>query len=57
LALSLPDSPPGIKQAKDRYLNVELPKIKAALERFKNPSENALRARENLGDLFWLEKQ
>jgi hypothetical protein len=57
LALSLPDSPPGIKQAKDRYLNVELPKIKAALERFKNPSENALRARENLGDSFWLEKR
>jgi hypothetical protein len=53
LAMSLPDSPPGIKQAKERYLNVELPKIKAALERFKNPGENALRARENLGDLFW----
>jgi hypothetical protein len=57
LAMSLPDSPPGIKQVKDRYLNVELPKVKAALERFKNPGDNALRAKENLGGSFWLEKQ
>jgi hypothetical protein len=57
LAMSLPDSPPGIRQIKDRCLNADLPGIRAALERFRNPSENALRARENLGDLFWIEKQ
>jgi hypothetical protein len=56
LAMSLPDYPPNVKQVKERYLNIELPKIKAALERFKNPSENALRAKENLGGSFWLEK-
>jgi hypothetical protein len=57
LAMSLPDHPPSIRQAKYRYLDIELPKIRASLDRFKNPSENALRARENLGGSFWLEKQ
>jgi hypothetical protein len=57
LAVSLPDYPPSIRQAKYRYLDIELPKIRASLDRFKNPSENALRVRENLGDSFWLEKQ
>jgi hypothetical protein len=54
LAMSLPDYPPSIKQVKDRYLDIELPKIRASLDRFKNPSENALRARENLSGSFWL---
>jgi hypothetical protein len=57
MAMSLPDWPADIKQVKERYLNIELPKIKAALERFKNPGGNALRAKENLGGSFWLEKQ
>lgn len=48
LAASLPESPPSIKQLKDRYLNKELPGIKAARERFNNPGENFLRAMENL---------
>jgi len=47
LTLTLPDYPENIKQAKDRFL-IELEKIKAALERHKNPSENQLRAIENL---------
>jgi hypothetical protein len=46
----LPDIP-EIRQAKNRYLN-ELQKIKAALQRYRNPSEDYLRAIENLGDSF-----
>jgi hypothetical protein len=52
LAASLPDSPPAVKQIKDRYLNSELPRIKAALERFENPSEIYLTARQNLSDIL-----
>jgi hypothetical protein len=53
LARSLPDDvSPEIKQLKGRYLNEELPRIKAALERYKNPSEMALIARENLRDIL-----
>ncbi|GHV82568.1 hypothetical protein AGMMS49991_11260 [Spirochaetia bacterium] len=48
MANSLPESPPSIKQLKDRYLNEDLPKIKAALERFNNPNENYLQAMRNL---------
>jgi hypothetical protein len=51
LTLSLPEFPESINQAKTRYSN-ELGKIKAALERYRNPSENHLRALENLGGLF-----
>ncbi|GHV30590.1 hypothetical protein AGMMS4952_17820 [Spirochaetia bacterium] len=47
LAKSLPESPPSIKQLKDRYLDKDLPGIKAALEHFNNPGENFLRAMEN----------
>jgi len=47
LILELPDSPESIYQAKNRYLN-ELKKIKAAFERYKNPSEKYLRTVENL---------
>jgi hypothetical protein len=50
LALNLPDYPESIKKLKERYLHIELGKIKSALERYKNPSENHLRALENLGD-------
>ena len=47
LILELPDFPESIYQAKNRYFN-ELQKIKAALERYKNPSENYLRTVQNL---------
>jgi hypothetical protein len=50
LAMSLPESPPSIYQLKDRYLNEDLPRIKAAWERYKNPSENNLRALQNLDE-------
>jgi hypothetical protein len=53
LAMSLPDDiSPELKQIKDRYLNEDLPRIRAALERYKNPSELALIARENLRDIL-----
>ena len=51
LILGLPNSPDNIYKAKNRYLN-ELRRIKAALERRRNPSENNLRALQNLGDSF-----
>jgi len=47
LIRSLPDFPENVHKAKDRYLN-ELRRIKAALERHRNPSENNLRALQNL---------
>jgi hypothetical protein len=52
LAASLPDSPPSIKQIKDRCLNTDLPRIKAALERYENPSEIYMTARDNLSDIL-----
>jgi len=51
LILGLPNSPENIYKAKNRYLN-ELRRIKAALERRRNPSENNLRALQNLGGSF-----
>jgi len=47
--LGLPNFPENIYKAKERYLN-ELRRIKAALERRGNQSENSLRALQNLGD-------
>jgi hypothetical protein len=47
LILRLPDFPESVYQAKNRYLN-ELRRIKAALERYRNPSEDYLRALQNL---------
>lgn len=47
LILSLPDDIDDIKQIKERFLNIELPKIKSALYRYLNPSESYLQAREN----------
>jgi hypothetical protein len=43
----LPDFPESIAQIKERYLNIELPKIKRAINQYNNPSENYLRALEN----------
>jgi len=48
LIYKLPDYPENIVKAKNRYFN-ELQKIKATLERNRNPSENYLRAIKNLG--------
>jgi hypothetical protein len=53
LAMSLADdTSPEIKRLKDRYLNEDLPRIKAALDRYKNPSELDLIARQNLKDIL-----
>jgi len=49
LIRGLPDFPESVYQAKNRYLN-ELQKIKIVFERYKNPSENYLRAIQNLKD-------
>jgi len=51
LILKLHEFPESIKQLKKRYLDIELPKIKNALERYNNPSENYLQALENLKDI------
>ncbi|MDR2718126.1 MAG: hypothetical protein LBB89_08700 [Treponema sp.] len=51
LISKLPDYPESIKQIKNRYSG-ELLKIKAAFERHKNPSENYLRALQNVGNSF-----
>jgi len=47
----LPDYPESVKKAKTRYSN-ELKSVKAAFERYNNPSENYLRALQNLGKSF-----
>ena len=52
LILSLPDSPENIGQIKERYMKIELPKIKRAFNRYNNPSEDYLRAVENLRNSF-----
>jgi hypothetical protein len=51
LISKLPDYPESVKKAKTRYSN-DLRSIKAALERYNNPSENYLRALQNLGKSF-----
>ena len=51
LISKLPDYPESVKKAKTRYTN-ELKSIKAALDRYNNPSENYLRAMQNLGKSF-----
>jgi hypothetical protein len=53
LILSLPDLPESIQKAKSRYSN-ELQKLKAALERYRNPSEDYMRAMDNLWGSFKL---
>jgi hypothetical protein len=52
LALRLPDTSEAISMIKERYLNIELPRIKSAYDRYNRPSENYLRALQNLSDLF-----
>lgn len=55
LIFSLPDFPDSILKSKIRFRE-ELPKIKAALERNRNPSDNYLQAMQNLGDSFNMNK-
>jgi hypothetical protein len=52
LIMKLPELPESIMELKERYLNIELPKIKAALERYNNPTEDYLRAKENLKEIY-----
>jgi uncharacterized protein (DUF1499 family) len=52
LILSLPDSIDGIRHIKERFLNIELPKIKSALYRYVHPSELYIQARKNLSDII-----
>jgi len=52
LIMRLPEFPENIQLLRERYLNIELPKIRQALERYNNPSENYLRALKNLSDIF-----
>jgi hypothetical protein len=56
LIYKLPNYPESILLSKNRYLN-ELQKIKASLERHRNPSENNLRALENLKGSFNLNRR
>ena len=51
LILKLPDHPESILQAKNRYKN-ELGKIQSAIYRYRNPSENAMRAIQNFNESF-----
>jgi hypothetical protein len=57
LILNLPEYPESIRQLKERYLNIELPKIRRSLYRYNNPSEDYLRALENLGGSFNINKK
>ena len=52
--LELPEYPLSIKEFKERYINIELPRIKQAFKRYNNPSEDYLRAIQNLnfGNIF-----
>jgi hypothetical protein len=52
LILSLPDSTGDIGRIKERFLNIELPKIKSALYRYVHPSELYIQARKNLSDII-----
>jgi hypothetical protein len=51
LILRLPNFPENIQKAKNRYLN-ELRRIRTALERQRKPSEDNIRALQNLSDSF-----
>jgi hypothetical protein len=52
LIMKLPELPESIMKLKERYLNIELPKIRSALERYNNPTEDYLRAKENLKEIY-----
>ncbi|MDR2601613.1 MAG: hypothetical protein LBC53_04080 [Spirochaetaceae bacterium] len=48
----LPETPESINKLKERYIKIELSKIKSALERYNNPTEDYMRARENLKEIY-----
>jgi hypothetical protein len=52
LILSLPDLPDEIRNIKERFLSIELPKVKSALYRHLHPSELYIQARKNLSDII-----
>jgi predicted DNA-binding protein len=52
LIKKLPEIPESINKLKERYVKTELPKIKSALERYNNPTEDYIRARENLKEIY-----
>jgi hypothetical protein len=52
LILSLPETRENIKTIKKRFRNIELPRIKSALEKYENPGELYLQARKNLSDIL-----
>jgi hypothetical protein len=52
LILSLPDSTDDIRRIKERFLTVELPRVKSALFRYANPDESYIQARKNLSDII-----
>ena len=52
LIMLLPETMEDIKTIKERFCEIELPKIKSALDRYKNPSELYLQARKNLSDII-----
>ena len=52
LIMLLPETMEDIKTIKERFREIELPKIKSALDRYKNPSELYLQARKNLSDII-----
>jgi hypothetical protein len=54
LIMRLPEYPESILSARNRFIN-ELQKIKAAYERWRNPSEDQIRAIQNLNERTNLE--
>ena len=54
LILELSEFPLSIKEFKERFINIELPRIRQAFDRYNNPSEDYLRAIHNLnfGNIF-----
>ena len=52
LIVSLSESREDITSIKERFLNTELPKVKAALYRYLNPGESYIQARKNLSDII-----
>jgi hypothetical protein len=47
----LPETTENIRKIKKRFQDIELPKIKSALEKYENPGELYLQAIKNLGDM------
>jgi hypothetical protein len=52
LIVSLPDSTDDFRRIKERFLTIELPRVKSALFRYLNPDESYIQARNNLSDII-----